>query len=98
MFHHVNWTWVPPGGKGNVCERCGSHCFCTAESGLLPKTRSAVAAAKAAQQLPVQQNLNPLVAHPQLPVQQDFNPAVAPPQEGQQDGIAAILMYDSDSD
>ena len=83
MFHHVNWTWVPPGGKGNVCERCGSHCFCTAESGLMPKTRSAVAAANAAQQ---------------LPVQQDLNPAVAPPQEGQQDGIAAILMYDSDSD
>lgn len=79
MFHHVNWTWVPPGGKGNVCERCGSHCFCTAESGLLPKTRSAVAATNAAQQLPVQQ-------------------AVAPSQDGQQDGIAAILQYDSDSD
>jgi hypothetical protein len=40
MFFHVNWTWAPPGTRGNVCELCGSHCFCAAKAGLLPKTRS----------------------------------------------------------
>jgi len=39
MFHHVNWTWAPPGSKGNVCERCGTNCFCAAEAGVLPRTR-----------------------------------------------------------
>jgi hypothetical protein len=85
MFHHVNWTWAPPGCKGNVCERCGSNCFCTAKLGLLPKTRSALAAANAAQ----------MNAAAQMHAVQQ---AVVAPQDEQLDGIAAILQYDSDSD
>jgi len=48
MYHHVNWTWAPPGAKGNVCENCGTHCFCADVVALLPRTRSAAAAAAAA--------------------------------------------------
>jgi hypothetical protein len=84
MFHHVNWTWAPPGCKGNVCEHCGTHCFCTAKLGLLPKTRSTLATANVQQQ-----------QHAAGPAEQQ---AVAAPQDALQDGIAAILQYDSNSD
>jgi hypothetical protein len=83
MFHHVNWTWAPPGDKGNVCETCGSHCFCTAKLGLLPKTRSALATAN------VQHQHAAAAEH--APQQHAEQQAVA-------DGIAAILQYDSNSD
>ncbi len=73
MFHHVNWTWAPPGTKGNMCERCGTNCFCVAEAGLLPKTRAA------AKNIANADSDGVYVA-----------PAVLP------DGLAAIMLYDSD--
>ena len=82
MFFHVNWTWAPPGTRGNVCELCGSHCFCAAKAGLLPKTRSAIAAASATQQHAVEQPV-------QLAVEQ-------PVQQAVQDSLELILQYDSD--
>lgn len=81
MYHHVNWTWAPPGAKGNICERCGSHCFCAAEAGLLPKTRSSSVA--------VQQE-------PDAVEEQQQPDGVQEPAEAPLDGLAAILQYESD--
>ncbi len=83
FFHHVNWTWAPPGAKGNTCEHCGTHCFCAAKKGLLPKTRSANAALQAA--------VVHAVAAPQPVVVQE---AAAVLQDVLPHGIAAILEYD----
>jgi hypothetical protein len=86
MFHHVNWTWAPPGANGNLCERCGTHCFCAAEAGLLPKTRGALAAVHAVTALEAVQEA----------VQEAAQEAVVAPQYVLQDGIAAILQYDTE--
>jgi hypothetical protein len=92
MFRHVNWTWAPPGAQGNVCVRCGSNCFCAAEAGLLPRTRSAHAdpnsvmfqAVDAADTAEANQDTE--VAHA----------SSAAAQVEMQDGIMAIMQYDSD--
>jgi len=42
QFRSGNWTWAPPGDRGNVCDYCGTHCFCDAKKGLLPRKRGAV--------------------------------------------------------
>ncbi len=44
QFRYGNWTWAPPGARGNVCDNCGTHCFCDAKEGLLPRKRRAVVA------------------------------------------------------
>jgi hypothetical protein len=69
-----------------MCERCGSHCFCAAVLGLLPKSRSAAAIANSAQQQMVEED---------LAASQDVQ-AVAAPQDELQFGIAAFLEYDSE--
>lgn len=61
MFRHVNWTWAPPGSKGNVCERCGTNCFCAAQQGLLPRTRGAAKNEAAKQVVAAVVNENPVV-------------------------------------
>jgi hypothetical protein len=83
-FFHVNWTWAPPGTQGNICEQCGTHCFCAAKQGLLPKTRSALVAVHP-QVVVEQQGL--AIEHDAVALE-----SVAAPL----DGLAAILQYDSD--
>jgi hypothetical protein len=73
-----------------MCEHCGTHCFCAAQKGLLPKTRSGIAALQIAA---VHAVAAPQAAAPQALAVQE--PAAAP-QNIPQDGIAAILQYDSD--
>jgi hypothetical protein len=77
----VNWTWAPPGSKGNVCERCGTNCFCAANEGLLPRTRSTVKNQAMKQSSDGVANENPVV---------NEGPVVLP------EGLAAIIQYDSD--
>ena len=39
MFTCSNWTWASPGARGNICDQCGTDCFCDAKNGLLPRKR-----------------------------------------------------------
>jgi hypothetical protein len=85
-FTHSNWTWAAPGTKGNVCDCCGTLCFCIATAGLLSRTRSQTKKITA---------LVDVVA-PQDAYPQDAALQVATPQVTMQDGIAAFLQYDSE--
>ena len=90
MFNIGNWRWAAPGDDGNRCERCGTHCFCAAEKGQLPRTRNSGqrAAAAAASAAAAAAAVAEAIEHVEVAIADD---AVV-----QQDGIAAILMYDSD--
>ena len=85
QFRSGNWTWAAPGARGNVCDFCGTHCFCDAEEGLLPRTRGAAAGLAA----PVA-----LAANAAAPA---AAPAVVNVVEDVEfEGIVALLAYDDE--
>ena len=86
QFRSGNWTWAPPGDRGNVCDFCGTHCFCDAEEGLLPRTRGAAAGLAA----PVAA----LAANAAAPAADAAAPAVV--EDVEFEGIVALRAYDDE--
>jgi hypothetical protein len=97
MFNIGNWRWAAPGDDGNRCERCGTHCFCAAEKGQLPRTRNSGKRAAAAAAASAAAAAASAAAAAVAEVIELDELAVADDAIVQQDGIAAILMYESDA-
>ena len=103
MYRSGNWRWAAPGDVGNRCERCGTHCFCAAEEGKLSHLRNwgkgaAAAVVAAADAVVAAEAINNVAGAAAIDAaaRAVANEAVAENAAVQLDGIAAILMYDSD--
>ena len=101
QFRSGNWMWAPPGARFNVCDHCGTHCFCDAEEGLLPRTRgAAVGGAGVAAVAPM--GAVAAAAAPVGGVAAAIAGGAAAPVDGVAaadnafEGIAALFAYDSD--
>ena len=105
MYRSGNWRWAAPGDVGNRCERCGTHCFCAAEEGKLSHLRNlgkgaAAAVVAAADDVVAAEAIDNVAGAAAIDAaaraRAVANEAVAENAAVQLDGIAAILMYDSD--
>ena len=100
QFRSGNWMWAPPGARFNVCDHCGTHCFCDAEEGLLPRTRGAAVGAGVAAVAPM--GAVAAAAAPVGGVAAAIAGGAAAPVDGVAaadnafEGIAALFAYDSD--
>jgi hypothetical protein len=71
-----------------VCDYCGTHCFCEAKKGLLPRKRGAVVASPVAAAPAVVDAAAPVAAVAAPAVVEDVAPAVV------DEGILALLAYE----
>jgi hypothetical protein len=92
QFRSGNWTWAPPGARGNVCDNCGTHCFCDAKKGLLPRKRRAVVDVVDAAPPAAAEAAPAVVDDATPPAAADAAPAVL--ENVEFEGILALSAYD----